>query len=173
METENNRITGFHADQGFEHCGGGGVRHGRSSGNDADRLRDFHIAFQLLNNAHGFFILDGVPDIFRGEHVFDDFVLIHAAAGFFNRHFREPSVVFLAGDGHRLHDFIHLLLRHVHKLFESLERLLHMVVYHGVHVNLRGFLFLFFVCHCNRSLSNIDRVFMLRRLFVNYLTTTV
>ena len=175
MKAEDHRVAGFHADQRFEHRGGGGVRNGGCRSDNANRLRDLHIAFQLIlfDDANGFFILDGVPDIFGGEHVLDDLVFIHAATGFFNRHFREPGVVFLAGDSHRLHDFIYLLLRHVHKLLESFERLLHMVVYHCFNVNLGGFLFLLFVCHCNRSLSNIDRVFMLSRLFVNYLTTTV
>ncbi len=175
MEAEDYRVAGFHADQRFEHRGGGGVRNGGCRSDNADRLRDLHIALQLIlfDDADGFFILDGVPDIFGGEHVLDDLVFVHAAAGFFNCQFRKLRMVLLAGDGHRLHDLVHLLLRHVHKLFESPQRLLHMVVDHCFNVNLGGFLFLLFVCHCNRSLSNIDRVFMLSRLFVNYLTTSV
>ena len=101
MEAEDNGIAGLGADQGFEHGGGGGIGDGRHAGDDAHRLRHLHIPFHFvfLDDAHAFLIFDGMPDIFGGEQVFDDFVLINAPPGFLIGQLGQTDVMVVARRG--------------------------------------------------------------------------
>ena len=150
VEAENDGVARFHRNQAFEQRGGGGVRGGRHAANYTHGLCNFHIAFHFIfvQNAHGFFVLDVVPDIFRGKHILDYFVFIYAAARFLHGHARQFLVLIQARQGHFMHNKVHLLLVQLQKLLQGHLRLFHQRINHGVHFRFhRGDGRCFLFCH--------------------------
>ena len=114
---------------------GGGVRGGRHAADYTHGFCNLHISFHFvfIQDAHCLFILDVVPDIFRGEHVFNDLVLIHAAACLLYGHAGQLLVLVQTGQSHLVHDVVHLLLIQLQKFMQGHLRLFHQRVDHRVH----------------------------------------
>ena len=121
MGRDDDAVPCFEAEHCFEDRGRGGIGGGYYSRNDTDGLQHFFSAedLVLLDNAAGLGILVGVVDILGGKIVFDDLVLDHAHACFFNCELGKTDSCHIGGDGGSLEDLVHLLLRVCGKLLLS------------------------------------------------------
>ena len=170
MEAENDGAAGFGRDHGFEHGGGSGVGYGSNASHDTNRLCYLHEAGQLIvfNDAHGFLILDVVPDIFGSKQVFNDFVFVNAAAGFLDRQLRQLGVVIQAGQSHGMGNLVHLFLIELHILGQRGFGFLSQVVDHCLYVHNGCGGSCFFLNHFKTSCYSFQT--FLRGMIVNLLT---
>ena len=121
VERKNNRVAGHDGDNALKHRGGCRVGHRRHPGNHAHGLSDLDNALLLIlpDNAHSAVILDGIPNIFRGEKILDALIFVEAAACFLNGGLGEHHVLINPGKGHRVHNRINLFLIEGIEFFEG------------------------------------------------------
>ena len=134
VEREYDRVTCFRCNQRLEHRCGGRVGDRRHACDNADGLRDLDVSFQFafVHDAHGFLILDAVPDVFGREYIFDDFVFEDTAACFFHGHLGKTHMVIQPGQRHGVDHAVDLLLIHRHIGFQGVVRIFHQTVNDGI-----------------------------------------
>ena len=113
MRTDDDRVSRFEGDHGFENRGGSGVGRRNDRGDNAYGFGDFlySVSLILFDNAAGFSVLISVINIFGCVVVFDDFIFNHAHAGFFHCHFRERNTRLVGGDCGGFENLVYLFLR--------------------------------------------------------------
>ena len=141
VKAKNDGVAGFYRNQAFEQGRGGGVGGGGHAADHAHRLGYLHIPLHvvLFQNAHGLFGLNVVPDILGGKHIFNDLILVHAAAGFVHCHAGQFLVLVKARQGHLVYNVIHCVLIQGQELGQSLLGLFHQTVDHALHIGFCGF----------------------------------
>ena len=130
MEAKDNGVAGLDGAERFKDCGGSGVGHRGYAADYADGFGNLQITFQFIvvDNANRFHVFDAVPNIFGGEHILDDFVLINATLGFFHRHFGKLHVVVQTGQNHLVTNVVDLFLGVAHELMQSFLGFRHVLV---------------------------------------------
>ena len=113
VRTDDDRVSRFEGDHGFENRGGSGVGRRNDRGDNAYGFGDFlySVSLILFDNAAGFSVLISVINIFGRVVVFDDFIFNHAHAGFFHCHFRERNTRLVGGDCGGFENLVYLFLR--------------------------------------------------------------
>ena len=138
MEAEDNGVTGFNGAERLKDCGRSRIGYRGYAADNADGFSNFQIAFQfvVVDNANRLHIFDAVPDIFGGEHILDDLVLIDTALGFFHRHLGKLHVVVQTGQNHLVTNVVDLFLGVAHELIQSFLGFRYMLVDDLLDVNL-------------------------------------
>jgi hypothetical protein len=109
---EHDRVARLRGHDRLEQDRGGGVRDGRQREHDPDRLGHVLDAALgvLVDHADRALVLQVVVEELGRDVVLDDLVLEHAEAGLLHRELGELDRAAKAGDDHRPHDAVDLLL---------------------------------------------------------------
>ena len=112
MRADDNRVSGFQAEQAFKDCGRSRVGGRDDRADDPNRLRNFFDPKGriIFNYTTGFGVFISIINVFGGIVVFNDLVFHNAHSGFGNRHFSKRNPLFVGSHCRRLEDFVHLLL---------------------------------------------------------------